>query len=85
MGVLRQMYKGGYRYLGGYETPGFTVGNLRIAPEVNFRQESAQRIFGFFTRPKKRVGLVKSTIFSIVKKPKFLSALSNQIIYPDNI
>ena len=29
MGVLRQMYKGGYRYLEGYEKPGFTVVQTR--------------------------------------------------------
>ena len=34
----------------------------------NFRRESAERNFDLLTRPNKRVGLVKSTIFSIVKK-----------------
>ena len=37
MGVLRQMYKGGYRYLGGYETPGFTVpGTWYLVPQSCF-------------------------------------------------
>ena len=58
------------------------TGNLHIAPEVNFRRESAERNFGFLT---KRVGLVKSTIFSIVSKPMFISALSRKILYPDDI
>jgi hypothetical protein len=71
--------------LAGFEEELKYIGNLHIAPEVNFRRETAERNFGFFTRPNKRVSPVKSTIFSIVKKPKFLSAVSRQILYPDDI
>ena len=46
------------------------IGNLHSkAPEVNFWRETTYRnLGGFSTRPNKRVGLVKSTVFSIVLK-----------------
>ena len=62
------------------------MGNLQIASVYNFWRETAERNFGFFTMPNKQISPEISSLFSlpVVKKPKFLSAVSNQILYTDD-
>ena len=72
--------------LAGFEEE-YIIDNLHIAPEVNFRRETAERIFVYFTRPNKRVSPVKSSIFSIIKKTEvpFFSFSPDPILYPDDV
>jgi hypothetical protein len=55
------------------------------ASVYNFWRETAERNFGFFTMPNKQISPEISSLFSLVKKPKFLSAVSDQILYTDDI
>ena len=61
------------------------IGKFQIASVYSFWRETAERNFAFFTMPIKQISPKLSSLFSIVKKPKFLSAVSDQILYTDDI
>ena len=61
------------------------VGSLYISSVYRIWSETAERNFGFLTRLKRLEISGEICLFGIVKKPKFLSAVSRQKLYTDAI